>query len=1041
MKQIFLIIAINFFALLNSQELVNEAVTKLQPFWTNEKLNEDNRLPARASFYSYENIELAKKNNWQQSVNYLNLNGNWKFKWQEKPSDIPIDFEKTNFDDSKWVNMVVPFNNEIKGFGDPIYVNIGYEFQHIMKPNPPLTPMNYNPTAIYRKNISIKKIDLNKKIILHIGAAKSNLGVWVNGKYCGYGEDGKLPSEFDITSFLVEGPNSIALVITRWCDGTYLEGQDYWRLSGITRDCYLIFKNNLHIEDYIVKTDINSDYSESELSIQTKMSKIEKGSVLVQLYDGVNIVGNSETTLGQTNEANLKLKVKNPKLWSAETPNLYKAYITLKDVSGKIIEIIPQNIGFRKLEIVKGNVLINGQAVLFKGVNRHEIDPVNGQVVSKESMLEDIKLMKLLNVNSVRTCHYPNDEYFYELCDEYGLYVIGEANIESHGMGYDIRYTLANNPKWSDAHMMRVKRMVERDKNIPSIITWSLGNEAGNGYNMYQCYLWLKAFDPTRPVQYEQATLYDKNLSSDFNTDIICPMYPSIKGMIDYAKGFPIPEKPFIMCEYAHAMGNSLGNFKEYWDLIRNNPKHFQGGYIWDFVDQGLQKIEANGDTIYTYGGDYGKGLPSDGNFLFNGIVNPLRKPNPHAWEMKKVYQNIHTQHVQANQFKIFNESFFTDASNISMQWEVLSNKKTIQKGSIADLKIPAQSSAILTIPCKYPKESETYINFYYYTKKANGLVPANHEIANEQIKLQSTDMSYTFDAKSEVKLTEDTSITVKTDKGVYFFSKKTGFLQQLEINKLPIIKNGSELKPSFWRAPVDNDFGASLQLGLKIWKEAQSNMVLKSLTHSKEKGKIQIDALYDIDCVKAKLAIRYTINGIGEMLVNIKFISTPEHKEVMLPRLGMRVFLEKSFHLIEYYGRGPHENYCDRNYSAHMGIYKQTVKSQYYTYSRPQETGNKAEVKEFKIFNDTGISIKIESKEGLNMSALHYSDEMLDDGDAKQQRHGYSFKEGDFTQLHIDKHQMGVGGINSWGEWPLEIYRIEYGDYEYTYKLSIDAR
>ena len=592
--------------LLHAQSGQADATAKT-PFWLDETKNEDNRLPMHASYFVYENEQKAKQNDWKQSANYQNLNGTWKFKWVEKPADLPQHYEATGFDDSGWDNFKVPANWEIYGYGYPIYVNIGYAFQNIMKPDPPIVPLNDDPTGVYRREITINDSWKGKQIILHIGSAKSNLEVWVNGQYTGYGEDGKLPSEFDVTSFVKPGKNLIVMKIMRWCDGTYLEGQDFWRLSGITRDCYLVARNPVHLQDFELKPDLDKNYKDGVLQAKLQINKAAPVTASITISRNGKLVKETEVSFQDTTAEVTEIPVSAPDLWSAEIPNLYDVLIRLKDKKGNVTEVIPQKIGFRKVEIVNGQLLVNGQPIFIKGADRHETDDVTGQTVSHEEMLRDIRLMKQYNINAVRTSHYPNDEYWYDLCDEYGIYLVDEANIESHGIGYDITKTLANRPSWKEAHLMRVQRMVERDKNHPSIIIWSMGNEAGNGYNFYECYLWLKQRDPSRPIQYERAVQY-RDYSVEFDTDIVNPMYPSPESMVEYAQNNPEPAHPFIMCEYAHAMGNSMGNFKDYWDIIRTHHKQFQGGFIWDFVDQGLQEVTADGDTIYTYGGDYGPG-------------------------------------------------------------------------------------------------------------------------------------------------------------------------------------------------------------------------------------------------------------------------------------------------------------------------------------------------------------------------------------------------------------------------------------------------
>lgn len=1020
--------------------LFSFAVYAQKPMWLDERKSEENRLPMHASFFSFENESLAEANDWQQSANYLSLNGDWKFKWAENAEKLPANFESPNFDDSSWKTFKVPGNWEVNGYGYPIYLNIGYEFNNLMKPNPPLVPMDFNPTAIYRREINISDNWTGKQIILHIGAAKSTLQVWVNGKYTGYGEDSKLPSEFDITPYIKPGKNLIALKIMRWSDATYLEDQDFWRMSGITRDCYLTAKNLVHLQDIQLTPDLDNAYENAILYTTLKLNKPAAVNAAVELSDGGKVIASQKVSFVNEAVKAIAMNVQKPKLWTAETPNLYQAIIKLFDENGKIIEVIPQRVGFREVEIRNGHLLVNGKPILIKGVNRHETDPITGQTISKESMLRDIKLMKQFNINAVRNSHYPTSEYWYQLCDEYGIYVVDEANIESHGMGYDITKTLANKPSWEKAHLLRVQRMYERDKNHPSIIIWSMGNEAGNGYNFYQCYNWLKERDKTRPIQYERAVANGKTFSAEWNTDIINPMYPTPENMIAYAEEHQHPDRPFIMCEYAHAMGNSLGNFKDYWDIIRGNKHAFQGGFIWDFVDQGLLKVTSKGDTIYTYGGDYGpEDVPSDKNFMCNGIFAPSRIPNPHAWEMKKVYQDIHTNLISIKSIQVSNEKFFTDLSDVSLSWELIVDGIRKQRGEIARLTVPPQHKQIIALPLRIPRNGEVFLNVEYRQKTDRPLVEKGHLLASEQLVIREKENS-TLAVSRDGKLKVDdnsSSYSITSSSAAIRFNKTTGLLEQYQIKGQNLLESGFVLKPNFWRAPTDNDMGANLQLRLKDWKLAPANMKLNDLKVNEEQGLAVVNALYEMPDVSAKLNITYIINASGEILVKQSMTADKEAKEQVLPRFGMQWILPGGFEQIEYYGRGPHENYWDRNYSSPVGIYKQTVNEQFYPYVRPQETGNKTDVRWFKILNEGGSGIAIQADTLLSMSALHYFDNDLDDGDQKDQRHSGELHPQVQTQLNIDYKQMGLGSVNSWGAWPLEKYRLPYQDYSYSFKIT----
>ncbi|HWS00828.1 MAG TPA: glycoside hydrolase family 2 TIM barrel-domain containing protein [Prolixibacteraceae bacterium] len=1010
-----------------------------QPFWLNETKNEENRLPMHASFHVYPNENEAMKNNWETSENNLSLNGVWKFKWFEKPADVPENVSSPTFADAGWDNFKIPANWEVNNYGFPIYVNIGYEFQNIQAAKPPVVPMEFNPTGVYRREIEVSSDWIGKNIVLHIGAAKSNLMVYVNGKYIGYGEDGKLPSEFDLSSVLVAGKNLLVLKVMRWCDGTYLEGQDYWRMSGITRDCYLVKREKTHILDFSVNSRLYENYKNADLDVSVKLSGSSNAKVNVRLLDGDQVVVKTDLIFNGEEGKTVTLPVIAPRLWSAEEPNLYQLILTLSDNSGKVTEVIPQKVGIREVKIEDGLFLVNGKPVLIKGANRHETDPVTGQTISKESMLQDIKLMKRFNINAVRTCHYPDDEYWYQLCDQYGIYVVDEANNESHGIGYDKTVTLANRPSWKDAHMMRVQRMYQRDKNHASIVSWSLGNEAGNGYNFYECYLWLKKQDPSRPVQYEQGVSDRGSFVTEFNTDIVNPMYPSPSAMLQYAGKNPNPNKPFIMCEYAHAMGNSLGNFKDYWDIIRGHPKVFQGGFIWDFVDQGLLKITEKGDTIFAYGGDYGKDLPSDNNFMCNGIFHPNRNPNPHAWEMKKVYQNIHTRLVNPNTISVYNENFFKDLSDIALEWNVTVNGLVKQSGKVDKLDVRPHASAEIVLPLKLQKEGEVFLHLVYKRKTEKLLIPAGFAVAEDQLPLSGKYMSETaIKPDGKITLAETSSAWTITSSALSMeFSKKSGLMTKYEVNKHSYIDAEMSARPAFWRAPNDNDMGAGLQKKLKEWKTAQSGPELQHISVKDSSGIIKISTSFSLPGVFGKLNLNYTIQGKGEMVVEQQ-ITLDKTKEVpMMPRFGLNWILPEGFETIEYYGRGPGENYQDRNDASNVGIYRQSVKSQFYPYVRPQENGNHTDIRWFKILSAKGGGLKIESDSLLSMSALHYFDEDLDDGDSKDQRHSGELVPRKQTQLHIDYKQMGVGGINSWGTWPLEQYRLNNKTYSYRFKIT----
>jgi len=1018
------------------------------PYWQNEKINEENREPMHASYFVYENEAAATQNDYRKSSNYLDLNGTWKFKYVYSPADLPAAFEKTTFNDSAWDNFKIPATWDVNGYGYPIYTNTTYDFAKYIKINPPFVPTKYNPTGVYRREITIDKSWEGKDIFLHVGTAKSNLMVWVNGVYVGYGEDGKLPSEFNLNKYVKTGKNSIVMQVMKWSDGSYLECQDFWRMSGITRDTYLVARNKAHLNDYEIIPDLDASYVNGTLKISTQFAGItpkDKYTLEVQLKDGDKII-NSKVISALSEKQTFDFAVNNPKKWSAEIPNLYQVTFLLKDKKGNVIEVINQNVGFRKVEIKGGQLLVNGKAIYIKGVNRHETDPVTGQTVSRQRMEEDIKLMKEFNINAVRMSHYPNDEYFYELCDKYGIYVVDEANIESHGMGYDITKTLGNKPDWELAHLERMQRMVERDKNHTSIIIWSMGNEAGNGYNFYRGYLWIKNRDKSRPIQYERATAgaWDgKDLKYEWNSDIIDPMYSSPNKMEEYILANPNPDRPYIQCEYAHAMGNSMGNFKDYWDIIRKYP-NFQGGFIWDMIDQSVYKTQPDGTVVFAYGGDYGpKDVPSDNNFLDNGVFSPDRKPNPHAFEMRNVYQNILTSwdNQATTTIKVYNEFSFKDLSNVSLHWTLILDGKEDAKGVIENLDISSNQSKIYALPVNLEGKEfkEAFINVSYILKEEEPFLPNGFEIATEQLALKGA-------WKNDIKINGGSKITVvknvnntvfKSDKTEIVFDKKTGFINSYTFENQPVIKEGYQLRPNFWRAPNDNDFGANLQNYLVVWKQATENPTLVSWTHSVTKdNKVLVKATYDLPQVSAKLELNYEINSNGQLNVKEQLNIDKTKEVVMLPRFGMEIIVPKDFSTVSYYGRGPHENYIDRNYSSQVGLYNQTVSEQYYPYIRPQETGNKTDVRWVELSGDK-LKLTVKSDELLSFTALHFLNEDLDDGTKKDQRHAAELKERDLTSLKIDYKQMGVGGIDSWQAWPMEKYLLREKSYQYQFNIT----
>lgn len=997
--------------------------------WKDPRINEVNRAPMHANYFAYESADAAKKGVKENSANFMSLNGSWKFFWVKDADARPTDFWKTGFDDKGWNDLPVPGLWELHGYGDPIYVNIGYAWRNQFKNNPPYVPTENNHVGSYRKEIMVPASWKGKDIIAHFGSVTSNMYLWVNGKYVGYSEDSKLEAEFNLTPYLKTGQkNLIAFQIFRWCDGTYLEDQDFFRYSGVGRDCYLYARDKKRIEDIRVTPDLDANYQNGSLNIALN----QKGSGKVNLT--LKDASGKEVATTQATKGTATLEVENPHKWTAETPYLYTLYASLEGSN----EVIPVKVGFRKVELKNAQVLVNGQPILIKGANRHELDPDGGYVISKERMIQDIQVMKQFNLNAVRTCHYPDNNFWYELCDQYGIYVVAEANIESHGMGYG-EETLAKREDYALAHMERNQRNVQRGFNHPSVIIWSLGNEAGYGPNFEAAYDWIKAEDPSRLVQYEQAGKTGK-------TDIYCPMYLGYDRCEEYSKDEQY-QKPLIQCEYAHAMGNSEGGFKEYWDIIRKYPK-YQGGFIWDFVDQSVRWTGKNGKMIYAYGGDFNRFDASDLNFCDNGLISPDRVPNPHMYEVGYFYQNIWTNpaDIKNGEISIFNEYFFRNLSAYYLEWQLLKNGKIMRSGRVEDLNVGPQQTAKIKLPigniCSCP---EWLLNVAYKLKNTEGLLTAGHTVAKQQLVLnpyKAPNMELKNQTKSNQDIVEPTLkendqryLIVNGENFRIEFDKTNGYLSKYQINGLDMIKEGSYLQPNFWRAPTDNDFGAYLQIRYAVWKNPKIKLV--SMQQYMVNQQAIIEASYELPEVSAKLNLIYVINNEGAIKVTQKMTADKNAKVANLFRFGMQMQMPRSFDKVEYYGRGPVENYIDRKANADLGIYRQSVAEQFYSYIRPQETGTKSDLRWWKTLNVSGRGIQVVAAEPFSASALHYTIESLDEGTHKQQGHSPEVDEADLTNFCFDLIQAGLGCEDSWGRITRPEYQVPYGDYEFTFILK----
>ena len=1043
---------------------LNKTVAIQQPTfteWHDLQVNEINRLPLHTLHFAYDPNDFpgtgAEYLDKKQSMNYMSLDGTWKFNWVANADQRPTDFYKTDLDDSKWKNIQMPGNWEMLGYGQPEYVNVGFGWRGHFDQQPPAVPTKDNHVGSYRREINIPSNWDGKRVIAHFGSVTSNIYLYVNGKFAGYAEDSKVAAEFDITPYLKKGKNLIAFQTFRWCDGSWCEDQDFWRLSGPARENYLYARSKDHrLLDVRVETELKNNYKDGALNITAKL----QGNTLAYfgLYDPdgkeVIVTGTDNVKNGV---AKYQLRVKNVRKWSAETPNLYTLVVSPIQNGGQYApyEIIQVKVGFRKVEIKNKQLLVNGQPVLLKGANRHEIDPDAGYNVSEQRMIQDIMMMKRLNINAVRPCHYPDDPRWYDLCDKYGLYVVAEANQESHGFQYGDD-AAAKKPEFAKQILQRNQHNVSMFFNHPSIITWSLGNETVMGDNFIQAYKWVKSQDKTRPVQYEQARRGE-------GTDIFCPMYYPVSACEKYAKD-PNSPMPLIQCEYNHTMGNSGGNLSDYWDLVRKYPI-FQGGFDWDFVDQGLHRkivkpmsilpYRLNNEELrkieYTYGGDYNKYDPSDNNFNCNGIIGPDRQLNPHAYEVAYQYQNIWAKMVSAEtgQVNVYNENFFRDLSNYALAWSLEEDGVETQNGTIADLDVPAQQTRTYTIPYDRSKITgkEVFLNIDFRLKNSEPLMTAGQIVAYAQLPVVTkqacegncSKMLAEGHGKKKMKLAakKDNVVAVTTPNLTFKLDRTTGLISEYAYNGKSMLGEGGTLKPNFWRAPTDNDMGANLQKKFKVWKNPQMNLKNIDVKKDKKANTVTIVTSFDMPEVQGQMDITYLVfANTGAVKVTEDFKATEGAKVSDMFRFGMLLQMPYSMEKSTYYGRGPIENYSDRKDCMRIAIYNDEADNQYFPYIRPQESGTKSDIRWWKQTDATGLGLQVKSCAPFYASALHFDTEELDDGDEKEQRHSFDLKKSKFTNLFLDAAHMGVGGENSWGAWPLEKYRVHYGNKTFNFVL-----
>ena len=1060
MKRVIFKNLISFLILVFSHNGISQT---LDSILENPQVVSINKLPARATYFPYESIDLALNGQMEASSRFISLNGDWFFKWSKTPEKRPKNFYKNEYNLDSWNKIPVPSNWQLHGYGIPIYTNIKYPFSFYDEPNPPDIPDGYNPVGSYKRTFIIPNEWNEKKVYIHLGAVKSAFYIWVNGLKVGYSQGSKLPAEFDLTKFVRTGENNISLEVYRWSDGSFLEDQDFWRLSGIERDVYLYCRDDIQIKDYFSLCDLDSSFKNGILDLNVKFQSFQNkkftGFLSALLKDNDKTIYDltSKLNISSNDSSNIHLKayIPNVNKWSAEKPYLYNLQIILKNKKGEVIETISKMVGFRNIQISNAQLLVNGKPIIIKGVNRHEHDYKTGHVVSKNNMIKDIEIMKSNNINAVRTCHYPDDPIWYELCDKYGIYVYDEANIESHGMHYNLNFTLGNNPLWLNAHIQRTKRMIERDKNHPSIIAWSLGNEAGNGYNFYNTFLLAKSMDSSRIVVYERAL-------EEWNTNTIGEMYADYTKLEKYAKRKKNADRPFILCEYAHAMGNSLGGIKEYVDLFEKYDK-LQGGFIWDFQDQGLLARDKSGKEYFTYGGDYGpEGIPSDHNFLNNGLIKADKSLNPHMHEVKKVYQNIDLSFSKSSDrsINIFNKNFFRDLSNYYLEWEILEKGKVVKTGSLKDINVNPRENKNFKIGIEdfESKKSDLLINIFIKVKNSEPLIDKDFVVAREQLILNPYTSSTNFIPNSkELSFFEDENKVNVTGKAFKFeFDKSIGRISSYSVNGKEIIKKGGNI--NFWRPPTDNDYGAKTPSLYKEWKDAFDINFSRSTTVKKDKktGVVLINCITTILNEHAKLNQQYRINSMGEIhLKNQLIVIQGQNPDNLLQaawdgkitkgthsnlyRFGNQFELLSEYENINYYGRGPIENEVDRKQAAFVGNYTSSVNNFLNMYARPQYSGNRTDIRWFEITNKDGFGIKVEGDSLINFSASHFSQNDLDSGPIKNnsQRHGKLLPPRENVFLNIDGFIMGVGCIDSWKSLPRREYLLPYQNYQFGYTIK----
>lgn len=1032
--------------------------------WGNPRVNQVNRAPMHVTM-DVENLPV------------VTLHGMWKFDWVENAWDRPDDYYRTDYDDKGWGTIPVPGIWELNGYGDPLYVNTSYAWRNFFESRPPYVPGQQNHVGTYRRWIEIPADWKGQDVFAHFGSVTSNITLYVNGQYVGYSEDSKMEAVFDITRYIKPGEkNLFAFQVFRWCDGTYLEDQDFWRLTGVARESYLYARDPQRLLTIEATPDLDASYKNGTLTVKGQVTSGVQNVGLTLISPEGRTVWTAVANISGDGGFKAVASLRSPAKWTAETPALYRLD-AVADVDGENTEKVSVNVGFRKVEIRDGQLLVNGQPVLIKGTNRHEMSPKGGYLVTEEEMIRDIQIMKSLNINAVRTCHYPNDPRWYDLCDRYGLYVIDEANVESHGMGYGEK-TLARNPDYAEAHLERNMRMVQRDFNHPSVIIWSLGNEAGFGDNFIACYEWIKEYDPSRPVHYEQAIDW-KDFEKTRYTDIFCPMYYSYAGCEKYLA--TDPSKPLIQCEYAHSMGNSMGGFGEYMDLVRKYPK-YQGGFIWDFVDQSIIRFEPDGRSTATYGGSYNKYDASDDNFNNNGFIASDRTLHPTAYEVGHEYRSILTtsEDPASGRIQVYNENFFTDLSDYILSWELVADGRTVAAGTEDNLRVGPQETADIALPvadriAACGDAAEILLNVRYSLKSASGLLDAGTVLAYDQIIVREYDTEAAYGERMEQGFTKDAVPVLYEDAYLYYiegdgwraeFSKSDGWLERLITtgwhhasdltytggNAVPAYTPSSRstmkfstgvdllsepLRPNFYRAVTDNDDGARLHYKSAVWRDP--GLKLKSINASRTDRGVSVEAEYDMENVGAVLKMSYLLNAAGEISVTEHMVPGKDKEINPMLRFGMTMTMPGRFDRVEYYGHGPHENYADRSRSAMIGCYTADVADLYqYDYVRPQESGARTGLRYWRVVDRIGRGLEIVASNAFTATALNYAIEDLDLTSPKYVRHPSELVPREDTYVNFDLRQMGAGCVNSWGALPLEQYMLPYGEYTFEFIIKI---